>query len=238
MSHLSEKLLKEIKERKLQKIPRWRFVAKNGLIWGTLIIAVLIFAFSLSMVMYQVYALDWKVLSEISDNDLELILKATPYFWLIIAAILFAIVYFDFRKTKTGYRYRSEVIILVALVSSALLGGGIFVCGASQNIEPVFENARAYKVVAMPHHKIWVSPEQGLLSGKIIEVKVANEAIYIRDLNGKEWSVIFSEVPKPDCPSKKNSKIKLIGAKIDELTFRAKDCLPWRTPRLNFLTKP
>jgi uncharacterized protein YdeI (BOF family) len=76
-----------------------------------------------------------------------------------------------------------------------------------------------------------VSPEQGLLAGKIVKI-ISEQKMQIEDLQGNIWAVdIGDTVWKGRLVPLRNLRIKIIGEMKGKSQFSADEIRPWKKGR-------
>lgn len=229
MSKLSEKISKQVKG--LKKRPKWQFILKRILIWAILIFAVIAGAIAFSMILFQLQLVDWDIHPKLKEGAIKPFFRVLPYFWLSISAILLTIIYFDYKQTKSGYKHSGGVIIITALITSIVFGSILYSVKLSEKLEYFFQRQHTYQQLHHNPKDFWISPEEGLLGGKIIELHGQN--FTLEDFHQKMWNI---DTSKPDLKGKVFIKqgylIKIIGEPTGPLQFKAEELRPWK-PRAN-----
>lgn len=191
MSEITNKILKKLKEGNIEKIPRWKFVMKRTLIWGSLVVAILLTAFSVSMIIFQFVAVEWDLLPRVGGGPFGGFFMIVPYFWLLVSGLLFTFVYFDFRNTKGGYRYSGGIVMAISLIISLLLGICFYVSTVSEFAEDLFARVPMYEHMHKAREMMWNIPDKGVLAGMVLEVN-GNEALVLEDFGKVIWNVDIS----------------------------------------------
>jgi heme/copper-type cytochrome/quinol oxidase subunit 2 len=109
---LSQKVLETIKDKHLKPKPKWEFMLKNYIIWILSITSLVVGSFAFAVIIYMVRNSNWDLYQNLSGNLLGLILASLPYFWFIFLIIFILISYYNFRHTKSGYRYKFYLIVV------------------------------------------------------------------------------------------------------------------------------
>lgn len=229
MAKLSEKILKTVQKEKLKIKPRWQFVLKRVLIWTALVVAILLGSIAVSMIMFQLTSIEWHLLSRFGPERPRIILSIVPYFWLFVAAILMTFVYFEFKQTKTGYRYRSGIIIAVAILISLILGTTIFTIRGPAHLEPFLRERMPFyeNINFVGHRQFWLAPERGLLGGKV-DAALDEKMFTLRDFHDQMWSVtILNNEDKYIYMITPGHMVKIEGEKTGDNEFAAKSIETW-----------
>jgi len=198
MSNITQRILKKIKEKHVEKIPRWRFVFKRILIWTALIAAVILASFAVSMILFQLIDVDWDLLPKVAPVPFFGVMKLIPYFWLIVAGLLFTFVYFDFKNIKGGYRYGGFIIIIGSLIVALIVGVCIYFLQAPRNADDLFfRKMPMYRQMHMGREMMWNVPDMGVLAGTVLEVR-EDKAFILEDFGENVWTVDISKVKEVD----------------------------------------
>jgi hypothetical protein len=232
---LSQKVLDKIKEKNIQPKPRWECLLKEYLIWifgtGSLLVGGLAF----SVVIYMFVTNDWDVYEYIDESFFGFIVATLPYFWLLFLALFIFIADYNFKQTKTGYRYKLIAIISVSVFISMFLGMVFYVAGMGKIIDRTFsENVPQYYHIMNKRMIIWKHPEKGLLSGVVVEV-FSNTEFKLKDTNNIYWSVdgqgavVMGEINL----IRKGERLRIIGKRLNENNFKALRIMPWIPMHVN-----
>lgn len=228
MNNIADKINKEIKEKKIEPKPKWQFTFRQVLIWILAVISMLILGLAMS--------LNWEVISQQQfsllmrrPQPIFLIAKAIPYFWLVISILLSILVYFEFQKTKKGYKVKLLYIVIGILGSTLLLSFIFFFTRTSSYIQYQVECSLKpfHKILPMPKEH-WLRPEHGLLSGSIVELK--EDELLLEDWEQEQWQVMLDEdvfiTTKINLET--GEVIRVIGELEEEHSFKADKIKPWR----------
>jgi uncharacterized membrane protein len=192
MSEIAKKILEKVKKEGIEKIPRWHFVFKRIFIWGSLIVAVILGSFAVSMMMFQLINMDWDLLPRVMPGPGFGFFRVLPYFWLLVSILLFIFVYFDFKKTRSGHRYGGGLIVGISLLIAIVLGAGIYYSKTSEFADDAFLRSPIYMNMHPGRGMLWNDPENGIIDGVILEVTV-NTAIVMEDVIKHVWNVDITE---------------------------------------------
>jgi len=239
--NFDEKLLNSIKERKVAPKPRWHFILKEYAIWiaGAAFLIVSAVSFSLVIHMVRLFRFrEFGFYQKAVHGPLEFLMLIIPVFWLVMLALFVAIVYYDFKKTKKGYRYPPLVIIGAALLASAGLGVIFARAGLGERVDDAIGKSAPeafYKHVINPRIDFWSEPEKGRLMGLVI-FKKSDDEFGVLDIRKKEWLLYTEgsignrdmiEVGRP---------VRAFGEAISENEFRAEEILSFG-PGRGFIMK-
>ena len=140
----------------------------------------------------------------------------------------FLVSIFGIRHTKTGYRYSPLLVFGSNIILSIILGTALFFAGGAEKMERIFsDNVSIYKSFEERKVSRWSRPENGFLSGVIIENK-NSEIILIEDFNRKIWEVnIQNAMVRGKILLEENKKIKITGEISRNNIFIATQIGPW-----------
>ena len=195
-------------------------------------IAVLMGAFAVSMVLVQLFGVDWDVLDRMPKGPVMGALQVIPYFWMVISALLFVFVYFDFRHTRKGYRYSAAAIILSSVGLAAVIGGVIYAASGARHVDEFLGHYEAYNKMHYSQEGMWNAPENGLLGGVVIET-ANGEILLLQDFGEQVWTVDIVEARcGMYCDPEIGEKLKIIGEMLEDdetsFEFRADEIRPFR----------
>lgn len=211
--NLSEEILTNIKDHKITPRPRWQFLFKNYFIWTIGFLALFFGAVSISLIIFMLRYNEWSSYSRLNSGPIESLLLVVPIFWIISLLIFVILVYFNFKKTKHGYRYRPLLVVAVAIVISIILGLGFSVLGMGQKIDALLgRRAPLYDSIINPRLRFWSNPDAGRLSGLVVSEDLKDNFIVV-DNNNIEWQVNYVE-----SNDEKLMEAKKKGVSDDELS--------------------
>jgi hypothetical protein len=192
MTDISKNILQKIKKEKIQPYSKKHFLLKKSIVWTLFGLSILLGIVASSVTIFQLKHTDWDLYDRSNYSLLEFLAIVIPYFWLIFLMIFIGIAYNYFRRTEKGYRYHTLLIIAISIIVSIIGGIGVYQTGFSERIEAVFqENIPVYRMINRGRHRMWMSPEQGLLAGEIKEI-ISAEEIELIDLHGNNWVIDIS----------------------------------------------
>jgi hypothetical protein len=180
-----------------------------------------------SIIIFQISHTDWDLYKQSSYSLPRLIVLSIPYLWGLFLVIFIGFSYYYFRRTEKGYRYNPIVIILLSVFISGLGGKAFYDAGFSEKLEKHFqEKIPFYNSINLYGHRMWRSPDKGLMAGEIVKINSTQE-IELLDLQGKRWRIGISHTVwrgrlKPEV----GLLIKLIGKKTGDDRFTASEIRP------------
>jgi hypothetical protein len=227
MNDISRDTLRKIKERGIVPRTKGYFFLRRSTVWGLFGISIILGGIVASVVIFQVKNTEWELFRHYSHSILEFILLFIPYFWALFLTAFSFVAYYYFRQTKSGYRYPALTAVGLSVALSVIIGIGFYSTGLSERIEPIFEETLPFYQGINTHKRmVWMSPDKGLLAGKILDAKEGR--IRLKDLDGKEWNVVVKGAiwrgrlfPVPGL------EIKLIGTRTGTDSFTAREIRPW-----------
>lgn len=194
--NFTQEILDNIKEHKISPRPRWQFIFKNYFIWTIGFLALFFGAVSISLIIFMLRYNEWLTYSRIGAGPIEFLLLVVPIFWILSLAIFIILVYFNFKNTKHGYRYKPLLIIFGAIIFSIILGCGFFALGMGESIDAILgRRAPLYDSLINPCLRFWSNAEAGRLSGLVVSEESQNTFILV-DNNNDEWIVNY--IPEDD----------------------------------------
>ncbi|MFA6918785.1 MAG: hypothetical protein WC244_01560 [Patescibacteria group bacterium] len=225
MTKLSEKIVKEIKDKTLKPTPLWKFRIKESGRWLSVIALVIFVGFIASMI--------WLFTSGI-DIGLSAWLSGRPFFSGRALALLLVILIFgavaillDIRKTKHGYKYKSIIILILIVVIGLFLASVFAWSGLPGRLDKSLSGAPLYQTSEQYMISVWQQPSEGRLIGEIVSVGNGGD-FTLRDFNNQEWQIIASQaVWRHNLEAQVGLKIKVSGTLGNGNIFEATDIRPY-----------
>lgn len=189
---LSESVLEKIEEKKIRPEPKWKFLLRDYFVWSFGIFSVLIGAAAFSVILYMLRASDWGLYENIDNNFFSFLIGSLPYFWIGILLVFIFAADYNFKHTKSGYKYKTYAVVLASIFISVISGALLFNIGAGRAIDNAFaERVPLYKHAVNKMHKqrmMWDRPQEGFLSGVIVSMRDKRN-FEINDLNDLLWLI-------------------------------------------------
>jgi len=227
MTTTSEKILESIKKEHIQPAPRWKFLARNSVLWMMFAIALLIGALSFSVIVNLLANHDWDIYRYLHKTFLQYLVLSLPYLWIVCLALFSWIAYYNFVHTKGWYHHSVYLIVSISIFLSVALGVVLFCMGIGDAIDRVMSaNVPYYELMKMNKKDLWNHPADGLLWGKVIDIRNANE-FTIDDCCGKQWDVQKEAADIKSSGIKIGEDVKIIGKEKDSKTFEAQEVRDW-----------
>ncbi len=190
-------ILSQIKEKKIKPKARWTFLLKDYVVWALGVISLFLGSVAVALIIYLIKNNDWDVYTELSGSLLEFIFLTMPYFWIVFLLIFIAVVNYNIKHTKKGYKFSLLNIFSVSVLASIVMGILLFNIGLGQALDDVLgENVSFYDTIINPRMRIWSDPEAGRLIGIVTEKKLNNE-FQLFDRENKEWLINIDNAERP-----------------------------------------
>jgi len=239
MNNISQKVLHDIEQQKIEPKARWHFVLHYWMMWILFVLSVIIGSLSFAMVLFYLTDYEWDLSDKFQGGAVYSIVRNIPYLWIVGLVVFILTAYLYFRNTKKGYKYKLSLIILINLLLS-MAGGSIlhffevgeYVDEQATNFIPFYESVAPVRKVR------WGNPERGVLGGKI-EEKSGTGSILLKDFKGKVWTIDISGIAiEPKRLLEEGRMIKIVGDQIDDHTFVAQQIRPWTKQSYKKSTPP
>lgn len=228
MSEKANEILKNIKEKNIKPISRWKFIFKDYLIWGFFGLATIVGAVAMSVIIFIIKDNDWDIYKYLEKSFFSYMLILLPYFWIVILFILAYLAYVNYRQTRKGYLINPYGLIIGSVLLSVVLGWALFNLKVGSYLDKICaKSIPYYSGTEMQKKSLWSSPEKGLLAGEIIDFKTDKNFV-IKDLNNEKWEIEGSETSwKKDVNKEVGEEIKIIGVYVAKNKFKAREVRPW-----------
>lgn len=185
-----QKVMEAIEQKKLSPIPRWKFILKYTTLWIFGVFSILSGAVAFSLVLLLVLNEDWVEYKLLHGSFLNALFRMFPFVWGITFVVFLLVAYMAIRHTKHGYRFRLWSIVGVNILLSLILGIVLYVAGMSHWVDSgLGRHMPGYTPVERLREARWFNPEEGRISGEVIDVKVTENTFLLRDLMGNTWYV-------------------------------------------------
>jgi hypothetical protein len=187
----------------------------------------LIGAAAISVMIYLFKFNDWEIYDQTKKSFLEFFVLTLPYFWFVFLGLFILIISYNFKHTKTGYRYSGILLIGASILASIILGAIFYVAGLGEKIDSILgRQAPLYDRVINRHIDFWSQPDEGRLSGLVAGLVDGGKFILI-DRGREEWLVSTENfTPYSEITIKIGQPIRVLGEKVDNHIFRADKILP------------
>lgn len=223
----SEKLIETIKLEGVQPVPAWQFSMKNSLAWAGFLLASLVGGLAFSVILFAIQQTDFSVVSHLSHSRLELLLGLLPFIWIAFLILALGIAFYCIQHSKKGYKFTAAKLAGFSAILSILLGTLFFIGGGAHQLEHAFAvNVELYQSIEQKKVKLWSMPEDGYLSGKIVET--GTDYFILKDFHEKSWKISYaSAFVAPVVRLEEGETVKLVGKITAKGLFAADEVRPW-----------
>ncbi len=232
MADISKDILEKIKKEKMRPYPKQYFLLKRSVVWAVFGLSIFLGSIACAITLFQLRYAQWDLYKHLTHSLTEFVLLVIPFFWLTFLLGFTWLAYYYFRRTERGYQYTAIWIVLSSIALSIIGGGLLYSTGLSEKLEFVFqENLPFYKKLQESKQKVWMSPEHGLLAGKIIKI-ISDQKVELKDLKGSIWIIdIADTIWRGRLRPVKDLKIKILGKMQAQNQFKADEIRPWKRRR-------
>jgi hypothetical protein len=223
----SDQLIEKIQTRQVRPLPRWRHVFKDTLSWVLFILCALVGSLAFSVILFVIQQVDFDLISHMGHSRFELLLGLVPFFWIIAMVVLLVLAILSIKNSKKGYKFTSLSLIGLSVAFSILLGTLFFISGGGNWLENAFAiQVQTYESVQERKLQVWSDPENGFLSGTIINP--GDSTFELRDFKGTSWIISHKGADiVPAVTLEDGEKIKMMGKITSENHFSADMIRPW-----------
>jgi len=224
----SKKIIDKIKFENIQPIPRWKFLLKNGAVWTAFLLAVVLGALAFSVVLFSIQQSEFDLLSHMSHSRLEFLLGLLPFFWILTLVVFLVLAIFSVQYSRKGYKFTVTRLVAISAALSILLGTVFFIAGGGEKLENAFAvNVEVYQSLQEKKVRIWTNPEEGFLSGTIVNTD-SNNSLQLKDFEEKTWEIRYQDAfISPRVLLEPGEKIKLVGKLTGQQSFQVEEIRPW-----------
>jgi hypothetical protein len=226
MPIIANKIIKDIKNKKIKPLPKWVFNSQNILFWIAVVLNTILGAFAISLVVFLFTNSDPITL----NSSAEIFIFSFPLFWILLSIFLFVFGYFYYRKTDNGYKATVTNFAIKNLGIVLIIASIFWLTGISERFNAIFSDSIPYyKNYIDTRYKAWSQPQFGRLAGTIKKVYPEHNFLVLEDFDKQEWTVHYKQA---GCMVRliKGTKIKSTGKIIEEVStnsFSADRIMPW-----------
>jgi uncharacterized membrane protein len=223
-----QEIFDKIKGKKIAPIPKWQFLFRNYVVWAFGLFSLILGAIAVSLILFMSSHDNLDFYRRAGGQPLEFLFLVIPIFWIVCLAVFIALVYYNIKHTRKGYRYSPAVIFLVVVGISVFLGGIFHILGLGEPIDDILgRRAPFYDRIINPRMHFWSNPETGRLMGLILAQTEEGKYTLV-DQNRQEWSVLTAGVKMDgEAEMKIGQPARLFGETITDHTFKAAEILPF-----------
>ena len=229
MTDTGHKILQKLKEDDVHPYPKWHFLFRRSVIWAVFFLSIILGSIASASAIFQLRYAEWDLYQHFSHSLMEFALLVIPLFWLIFLLGFTGFAYYYFRRTEQGYRYRTVWVVTGSVALSIFGGGLLYSIGLPEKLEPIFlDKMPFYKEWQIRKQRVWISPDQGLLAGKITKL-ISDQKMQIEDLNGNHWAIDMANTTwRVRLQPVDGLMIKILGEQTGESRFEAHEIRPWQ----------
>ncbi|MDD5032263.1 MAG: DUF4149 domain-containing protein [Patescibacteria group bacterium] len=226
-SDLVKEVLEKIKEKHIKPKPKWEFILEEYIIWIFAGASFLVGSLAVAVIIHMVRNNDWDLHDRVSGNLVSFIFATLPYFWLLILSAFIALAYYNFKHTKSGYRFSLRLLVISSILASVFLGVFFYSVGFGWTIDRMFSVRLPFYDRLIFHRRlIWDNPERGMMAGRIIS-DLGEGNFKLRDLDNKIWMMHGQISSTTPWPSAGQEIIKIIGEPMDNFNFQVRELRSW-----------
>lgn len=226
-----QKLTNKIKTEKIKPHPRWHFLLKNYVVWGLGFISLLVGALAVAVMIYLIKYGGWELSGASSQNIWEFLLLNLPYFWLVFFGLFIFLLYYNLRRTRSGYRYSLWLVAIASLFFSLLLGSVFFAAGWGEKIDDILgRRAPFYDEVINRQMHFWRQPEAGRLAGMVGKL-YNGKSFGLIDQRQEIWEILIETHGPLLNKLQLGDPIHLVGQDLGDNKFKAEMIMPARPGR-------
>ena len=127
LEKIEDKVVERIESLSLRPQKKSFFVWRRLLLWVLIGVFLFLGGLSVSLIATILRFGDWDVYSRVTDSFAIFAILTFPYIWLIFFVIFISLVFWEFRKTKHGYKYRFGLVALSSTYRNVL--GELYTAG-------------------------------------------------------------------------------------------------------------
>ncbi|HOX60712.1 MAG TPA: hypothetical protein PLV72_01750 [Candidatus Magasanikbacteria bacterium] len=229
--NIADQVVEKINGEKIAPHTVGYFYARRSVIFAVAGIAVMTGALAMATSIHNISGADWKFFRAGGGSVWSYIGASLPFVWLFFLLLFGLISFLNFRQFKTGYKYPLLIVLAAYVGLTFLLGVGLWRLGVGHFVEnKVAAGVPVYRNMACAQARMWSHPENGTLSGQVMEL--GDEVIVLNDwLTMDKWRVLVNSSTKFYAMNnlQLGDKIKIIGIAQDGRIFVAGEIAPFQT---------
>ncbi len=228
MGKISKSVIERIKKNDIKPIPRWHFLLKDSSLWILSVVNIILGSIGFSIIIYLLKNNDMVSEIRLANNFFEWIVFAIPILWILLTLFFLFIAFYYFKNTEGGYRFNAVKILLFSTLISILFGSVLYTSGTAEKLNDIFgKNVPYYKHSMDVRNAMWSRPDDGFLGGNILSVNSEESILVLKDFNGLEWNIEYENaILRGRVVVRIGEGVKMLGEKLDEKTFLAREIRP------------
>ena len=220
---------KEIEDKKIEQIPRSRFVARK-IAAGLFIGAVgLVMSLGIAVALYISINHDYSIGHGHSLPSLHHIpllrnvLMSLPYVWVVLIAVFFLVAFSVVSRSKKGYSYSVIRIITWLLLTTLPLSVAFYGSGIGRSLHwYMTEHYSSYYHLVNGNEQDWSEPKDGRLGGKVISYDKITKVMILKSFHNDLWSINMKNAKvDSDTLFKPGNYVKILGVQTTTAGFTA-----------------
>jgi len=229
MVKISKKVLEKIKKQDIRPIPKWQFMLKDSFVWSLFGINLILGSIGFAIIIFLLVNNDSVGDFSLTKNIWQWFVLSIPVVWILLTALFLFVAFYNFKNTEEGYRFSVGKKVLLNVGITILLGLMLYFSGLSERLNNIFVESVPFYTNALDlRQEVWMRPQEGYLSGTILEINEDKEEMLLRDLDGKVWSVGYGDaLVKIRVTLVAGEKIKMLGDMSSDTLFEATEIRPW-----------
>ncbi len=233
MESIRDSVLEKIKEGHIVPRPKWHFALMHGLLWGALAVSIGLGSLAVAFSLRQLSSTPLEMVAAASRGRWHSLTIMLPYLWFGFLGLGAFAASWLLRHTKNGYRIAPAWAAGGSVLASLLLGGAIYLSHADRPIEKqLHQRLPFYAEMRKGQERIFLSPEKGVLVGRIVELR-APDSLVLMDPLQMRWEVDTGQLRR--FRAEEGMRAGILGKRTGERSFEAKKIhilppLPERLP--------
>ena len=229
MAEISKKVLEKIKKENIHPIPKWQFMLKDSFVWSLFALNLILGSIGFAIIIFLLVNNDSVGDFTLTKNIWQWFVLSIPVAWILLTGLFLFVAFYNFKNTEKGYRFSVGKKVLLNVGITVLLGFMLYSSGFSERLNNIFtESVPFYTDVLDLRQEVWMRPQEGYLSGTILEINKDKKEMLLRDLDGKVWSIAYGDaLVKGRVTLAVGERIKLLGKMSSSTGFDATEIRPW-----------
>jgi hypothetical protein len=227
MSKLDEEVLAHIERLRLKPRPYIAVLGRRAAFWCLAWLSILLGAISFAVLIFAAFDYARTGGQDFDQMPFDDVAIALPMIW-GACSILFAVsAWFGVSRTKRGYRYRPLLVIVLAIITSTLLGGALYSLDVGRRVhEFLAGNFPAYETYTAIPYADWSRPDLGYLGGEVLSMQ--GQTLRLRAFDGAEWVVDTGDAKiSTDGTPYEEGDVAIRGTRTGPGSFKADSVAPF-----------